>query len=210
MAKRAAAKKARKAGLKKRKTSARAAATRATRTRKTPARATPSKAATMARSAAGRAIAIAQKLGWSKSENDPFLLLEADHRRFEELMAQAEQTTTRGVKRRTQLLKALTDSLNLHELIEEKVLYPALQPFAETREIVLEGYEEHHVADVVVRELRKLAKDDEKWAAKFKVLKENIEHHIKEEEGNMFPVARTLLSRDELDALGARMKALKQ
>ena len=62
---------------------------------------------------------------------------------------------------------------------------------------------------MVIAELRKLAKDDEKWGAKFKVLKENIEHHITEEERTMFPVARTLLSREELLALGAKMRALK-
>ena len=154
-------------------------------------------------------MAIAQKLGWSKSENDPFVLLEIDHRRFEELLKQGEETTSRAKKQRTQLLNELTERLNLHELIEEKALYPALQPFAETREIVLEGFEEHHVADVVVNELHRLAADDERWAAKFKVLKENIEHHIQEEERNMFPVARTLLTREQQDALGAKMKALK-
>jgi hypothetical protein len=197
----------RRAGTAKRKTAARGAATKATRTRKQSPRA--SKAATLARAAAGRVVAVAQKLGWSKSENDPFVLLETDHRRFEELFKQGEQTTARAVKQRTQLLKELTERLNLHELIEEKVLYPALRSFAETREIVLEGFEEHHVADVVVNELHAVAKDDERWAAKFKVLKENIEHHIQEEEGKMFPVARTLLTREQQDALGAKMKALK-
>lgn len=154
-------------------------------------------------------MAVGQKLGWSKSENDPFLLLESDHRRFEELLKQGDQTTARAIKRRTQILNTLTERLNLHELIEEKVLYPALQPYAETREIVLEGFEEHHVADVLIRELHKLATDDERWAAKFKVLKESIDHHVAEEERNMFPVARTLLGREELNALGRRMKALK-
>jgi hemerythrin-like domain-containing protein len=197
----------RRAGTAKRKTAARAAATKATRKRKTPPR--PSKAATLARAAAGRVVAIAQKLSWSKSENDPFVLLETDHRRFEELLKQGEETTSRAVKQRTQLLEQLTERLNLHELIEEKVLYPALRRFAETRQIVLEGFEEHHVADVVVNELHALAKDDERWAAKFKVLKENIEHHIQEEERNMFPVARTLLTREQQNALGAQMKALK-
>jgi iron-sulfur cluster repair protein YtfE (RIC family) len=163
----------------------------------------------VARAAAGRVVAIAQRLGWSKSENDPFLLLEADHRRLEELLKEGEETTARAVTRRTRLLDELTERLNLHELIEEKALYPALQPFAETREIVLEGFEEHHVADLVVDELRRLAKDDERWAAKFKVLKENIEHHIQEEERNMFPVARTLLTREQQQALGLQMKALE-
>jgi hemerythrin-like domain-containing protein len=99
--------------------------------------------------------------------------------------------------------------LNEHELMEEQVLYPALEPHAQAREIVLEGYEEHHVADVITRELRDVPPDDERWAAKFQVLKESLQHHIKEEERNMFRTARAVLSRDELSELGTRMKALK-
>jgi hemerythrin-like domain-containing protein len=113
------------------------------------------------------------------------------------------------VKGRTDLLDTLTRQLNVHELIEEKVLYPALKPHAESRDIVLEGYQEHHIADVLVKELHTLAKDDERWGAKFKVLKESLEHHIDEEESNMFPTAREVLSRDELRQLGVRMRALK-
>ena len=65
------------------------------------------------------------------------------------------------------------------------------------------------VADVITRELRDVTPDDERWAAKFNVLKESLEHHIKEEERIMFRTARAVLSRDQLHELGARMKALK-
>ena len=152
---------------------------------------------------------VAGSLPWSADENDPIALLESDHRRFEDLLKQGEETTERAVKGRTALLDTLTAALNVHELIEEKVLYPALKPHAETRDIVLEGFEEHHVADVIVKELHDLAKDNEQWGAKFKVLQESLEHHIKEEERNMFPNARRVLSREELQALGARMRAMK-
>ena len=74
---------------------------------------------------------------------------------------------------------------------------------------MLEGYQEHHVADLIIRELHKLAKNDEKWGAKFKVLEENIAHHIEEEERKMFPTARAVLTTEELNDLGVRMKALK-
>jgi hypothetical protein len=60
-----------------------------------------------------------------------------------------------------------------------------------------------------VQELHGLAKDDERWGAKFKVLKENLEHHVDEEEGPMFRTARGLFSREELQALGAKMKMMK-
>jgi len=169
-----------------------------------------SAAATLVRgAAAGAVVAIAQRLPWARNENDPIVLLETDHRRFEALLKEGEETTGRAVKRRTQLLETLTATLNVHELIEEQVLYPALKPHAQARDIVLEGYQEHHVADLVVKELHALARDDERWGAKFKVLKESIEHHLQEEEGQMFRIARAVLSRDELNDLGVRMKKLK-
>ena len=95
------------------------------------------------------------------------------------------------------------------EAIEEQVLYPALKPHAEAHDIVLESYEEHHVADMQIKELHDMATDDEKWGAKFKVLKESVEHHISEEENKMFPAARGVLPKEELLALGAKMRALK-
>jgi hypothetical protein len=195
----------------KRKTAARVAATRVRR-RTPPAR--PSRgsiaAALVRGAAAGAAAAIVRRLPWAVEENDPIVLLETDHRRFEELLERGKQTTGRALKQRTELLNALATALNVHELLEEKILYPALKPHPEAREIVLEGYQEHHVADLIVNELRELPRDDERWGAKFGVLKENIEHHIQEEEREMFRIARALLGRDELMALGGRMKTLKR
>jgi hemerythrin-like domain-containing protein len=167
-------------------------------------------AASYARGAAATAAAaITQRLPWSKDENDPITLLETDHRRFEKLLAEGEKTTERARKSRAELLKTIVAELNVHDAIEEQVLYPALEPHPEARDVVLESYEEHHVADVIVNELKGVATDDEKWGAKFKVLKENIEHHIQEEERVMFPAARGAVAREELLALGARMRRLK-
>jgi Hemerythrin HHE cation binding domain len=194
-----------------RKAGARSAASRSGRSRKTPPK--PSRltaAATRLRGTAAAAVAaISERLPWTPDDNDPIVLLEADHRRFEKLLKDGEDTTERAVKRRQQLLATLSAELNVHELIEEKVLYPALKPHPEARDIVLEGFQEHHVADLIVKELHGLAADDEKWGAKFKVLRESIEHHIEEEEGEMFRTARAILTREELQALGARMKAMK-
>jgi hypothetical protein len=193
-----------------RKTAARAAATRSRARKPAPKPSRLASAATLVRgAAAGAVVAIARRLPWATNENDPIVLLETDHRRFEALLKQGEATTERGVKSRTQLLESLTAELNVHELIEEKILYPALEPHAQAREIVLEGYQEHHVADLILKELDTLARSDETWGAKFKVLKESIEHHIKEEEARMFRIARAVLSRDELNDLGMRMKSLR-
>jgi hypothetical protein len=158
---------------------------------------------------AGAMVAITSRLPGTSNNQDAITLLEADHRRFEDLLKQGEETTRRALKGRAQLLKTLTSELNLHELVEEKILYPALRAHPEARAIVLEGYEEHHVADMLTRELHNLAADDETWSAKFKVLKESLEHHIKEEERDMFRKARGIFSREDLLRLGAEMVRMK-
>ena len=158
---------------------------------------------------AGAISAVTRVLPGTSEAPDAITLLEADHRRMEGLLAQGEETTERAVRGRTELLDKLTAELNLHELIEEEVLYPALKAHPEAREIVLEGYQEHHVADLIVKELHEVAKDDERWGAKFKVLKESLDHHIEEEEGHMFKTARSVLGRDRLEELGQRMTAMK-
>jgi hypothetical protein len=140
---------------------------------------------------------------------DAIALLEADHRRLEDLLKQGEDTTERAARGRRELLKTLTSELTVHELIEEKILYPALKAHPEGRDIVLEGFQEHHVADLIVKELRAVKVSAEEWGAKFKVLKENIEHHIKEEEGPMFRTARGVFTRAELQAMAAKMKRMK-
>ena len=167
-------------------------------------------AATAVRGAvAGAVVAVTKRLPWSSADQDAITLLEVDHRRFKDLLKQGEETTERAVKGRSELLNTLTTQLNLHELVEEKILYPALKAHPEARDIVLEGYQEHHIADVLTRELHGLPPGDEQWAAKFKVLKESLEHHIQEEEGEMFRTARGIFSREDLLRLGAEMARMK-
>jgi hemerythrin-like domain-containing protein len=195
----------------KRKTAARSAAARSSRKRPTPKASSRAAAtATAIRGAlAGAVAAVSSRLPGASAVTDAITLLETDHRRFEDLLAQGEETTERAVKGRTELLGTITAELTVHELIEEKVLYPALKAHPEARDIVLEGFQEHHVADLIVRELQNLAPNDERWGAKFKVLKENIEHHIDEEEGPMFRTARGVFSREQLQEMGAQMAAMK-
>ena len=158
---------------------------------------------------AGAVAGVSDRMPWASDEQDAIALLETEHRRFEQLLAQGEETTERAGKTRSGLLRTLTTELARHELIEEKILYPALKMHPEAKDIVLEGFQEHHIADIIVKELHQVATDDEQWGAKFKVLKESLEHHIEEEEGEMFRTARAVLSRDELRDLGAQMAALR-
>ena len=137
-------------------------------------------------------------------------LLEEDHRKVKKMLAEGEQTTERAEVTRSDLYATLRRDMETHERIEEEIFYPALQVHPKARDIVLEGFEEHHVVDEIMGELGETDVTDETWAAKFKVMKESIEHHIEEEEGEMFPKARQAFEKDELEVLGARMLELKQ
>jgi hemerythrin-like domain-containing protein len=138
-----------------------------------------------------------------------FQLLKEDHQKVSGLFQQIEPTTERAEKTRTELFAKLHEELEIHAQIEEKVFYPAIKQAAETREIVLEGFEEHHVIKMILKELSEVPVDTEQWTAKLKVLKENVEHHVEEEEGEMFQKARQVLSEDEINQLGTRMEELK-
>jgi hypothetical protein len=141
---------------------------------------------------------------------DAIAMLEADHRKVKELLAELESTTERGVKTRTELFATIKGEMTLHEIIEEEIFYPELKAHPKAEDIVLEGYEEHHVVDLLMGELEALDVSDESWGAKALVMKENIEHHIEEEEGDMFKKARQVFDESELDDLGQRMEARKQ
>jgi hypothetical protein len=140
---------------------------------------------------------------------DAIALLEADHVKVKKLLTELESTTERGVKTRTELFATIKGELTLHEIIEEEIFYPELKAHPKAKDIVLEGYEEHHVVDVLMSELEGMDVADETWGAKALVMKENIEHHIEEEEGEMFKQARSVFDKAELDDLGKRMEARK-
>lgn len=140
---------------------------------------------------------------------DAIAMLKGDHDKVKGLLAELEATTERGVKTRSTLFATIKGELNVHEIIEEEIFYPELKAHPKAKDIVLEGYQEHHVVDLLMSELESLDVTDETWGAKAQVMKENIEHHIEEEEGEMFRTARQVFDRAELADLGARMAARK-
>src|SRR5687767_5777523 len=138
-----------------------------------------------------------------------FALLKADHEKVAGILEKIDETTERAVKGRDELFAQLKAELDLHAMIEEEILYPALEETEEAREITLEAYEEHRLVKQLLAELEAEPKDTEEWTAKFTVLKENVEHHVEEEEGEMFKKARKVLSQEEIDELGARLEEAK-
>src|SRR4051812_43436857 len=140
---------------------------------------------------------------------DAIALLKADHDKVKELLDRLEKTTERGVKTREELFATIKGELTLHEIVEEEIFYPELKAHPKAEATVLEGFQEHHVVDLLMGELEQLPVEDETWGAKAKVMKENIEHHIEEEEGEMFRQARQAFDKAELDDLGQRMAQRK-
>ena len=145
---------------------------------------------------------------------DAITLLEQDHQKVKKLMGEIEKTTERGVKTREELFSKLVEELTIHEKIEEQIFYPEVKARATSKQLedlVTESYEEHHVVDIVKAEIENTPFQAEEWAAKFKVMMENIEHHaFEEEEGKMFPKVRRAFKKDELEDMGTRMAELKE
>jgi predicted DNA-binding protein len=141
---------------------------------------------------------------------DALTLLKTDHDKVKRLLSELESTTERGVKTREELFATIKGELTVHETIEEEIFYPALKSHPKAKDLVLEAYEEHHVVDQVMAELESTDVSDETWGAKATVMKENVEHHIEEEEKEMFAQARQVFDRSELDDLGARMAERKR
>ncbi|MGI8553744.1 MAG: hemerythrin domain-containing protein, partial [Dehalococcoidia bacterium] len=97
----------------------------------------------------------------------------------------------------------------VHTKLEEEIFYPAVQKkLKDLKKTVNEGLEEHHVVKILINELKQLDPKDEHYDAKFKVLTENVEHHIEEEETEMLPEAEEKLGKD-VDKLGDEMAQRK-
>jgi hemerythrin-like domain-containing protein len=137
---------------------------------------------------------------------DAFELLKADHKKVAELFDQLEDATG---KRKLNVFKRIKSELELHTHIEETVLYPALEKPEPTHDLTLEAYEEHKVVKTLLAELSGARSANDKWQAKAKVLRENVEHHVDEEENELFDKANDALTDDEIEKLGQRMAAEK-
>ena len=135
-----------------------------------------------------------------------FQLLKNDHQIVSGLFDQIESASGRE---KTQLFTRLKSELDVHAHIEEKIFYPALKNKEESREITLEAYEEHKVVKDLLAELSNGATADEEWDAKLKVLRENVDHHVEEEEGELFDKASDALNDEDIDRLGEEMEAEK-
>jgi hemerythrin-like domain-containing protein len=137
---------------------------------------------------------------------DAFQLLKEDHRKVEQLFSELESATG---KAKLDVFKQIKTELELHTHIEEKIFYPALEEPEETHDLALEAYEEHAVVKTLLKELGRARTANDEWEAQAKVLQENVEHHVEEEENELFKKADSALSEEELEDLTERMIAEK-
>ena len=140
---------------------------------------------------------------------DAITLLKQDHKTVEKLFKQFEKAKQPAQQRK--LAGQVIKELSVHAAIEEMVFYPAVRErVPKVEETVLESLEEHHVVKWVLSELEDMKPDHERFKAKMMVLIENVRHHVKEEESELFPEVRSVIKRKELGELGEALEKAKK
>lgn len=139
-------------------------------------------------------------------------LLKEDHEKVKHLLDELSHTDSRAEKKRTELIEKISEELRIHTKIEEEIFYPAFRAAGNKEEKVMfhEATEEHRaVEELILPDLEGTPVTTDAFSGRAKVLKEMIEHHVTEEEEEMFVKAKELLSESELQELGARMQEMK-
>jgi hemerythrin-like domain-containing protein len=139
-------------------------------------------------------------------------MLKSDHATVKRLLRELDETGDRAVKQRETLVAQIEREIKMHAQIEEEVFYPAFLAATkgkEGSELFYEAAEEHHIVDMVLPALKAANPKSNEFGAKAKVLKDLIEHHIKEEETQMFAKARQMFGDEQLRELGDLMQARK-
>lgn len=136
--------------------------------------------------------------------------LKKDHEEVKSLLEQLTNTSERATKKREQIFTKIKTELTAHAHAEERVFYEPLKEHEESKPDALEGDVEHKIVERLMEEMAAEPMGEETWTAKATVLKELVEHHVKEEESDFFKKARKLFSKQELEEMGAEMEAEKQ
>ncbi len=139
---------------------------------------------------------------------DFFEILTQDHQKVSDLFQQIQ--TSQDETARKRLITQVKKELDLHAHIEETILYPALKEADETREITGEAYVEHSEVKQILAKLEQTSPTEARFNQLFTELRTNVEHHVKEEEGEMFPKARKVLGQEKIEQITAQIAAAKQ
>jgi hemerythrin superfamily protein len=137
---------------------------------------------------------------------DAIELLKTQHQEVKGLFKRIEKAEE---DEKQDLFEQLADALAVHAAIEEKHFYPATKN-ARTEELLQEAVEEHLVAKRLIADLMEMSPEDPQFDAKLTVLEEQIEHHVEEEEKELFPKVRKMLGKEELEDLGVVMEDMAE
>ncbi len=146
---------------------------------------------------------------------DALKLLKEDHRKVDALLKEANELSEGAAVSRQKLFKQIDEALTVHTKIENDIFYPALKAKAraekeeDAKQEVLEAYEEHANVAAMLKKLEGTEPKDETYGAKLQVLSELVKHHVHEEEHEMFPQARDLFDKSELEELGQKLERAK-
>lgn len=135
-------------------------------------------------------------------------LLKKDHQKVSDLFAQTEVAGSE--KNHRQLFEKIRTELETHTHIEETVFYPALKKHEDLKDMVAEAYEEHKQVKTLLREIEALSGDSTKFDAKLRELQQNVEHHVEEEESEMFPEVEQHFDASALEELGRLFETAKK
>jgi hemerythrin-like domain-containing protein len=142
---------------------------------------------------------------------DAIVMLKQDHKEIKKVFTAFEKAGEDAHKEKGRLVEKMIELLTVHTYIENEVMYPRVRALLpDLEDDVLESYEEHHVADLLVMELYGMKPDAERFDAKTTVLIENVRHHIDEEEQEWFPQVREGLGRKALQEIGAEMEKARK
>jgi len=142
---------------------------------------------------------------------DAVTLLRNDHRTVEELFKKFEKAGPSAHKTKERLVEKMIRELAVHAAIEEMAFYPAVKGVNDRlTDSVLESLEEHHVVKWLLSELENMDPREERFDAKVTVLIENVRHHVKEEERELFPAVRKAMSRKDLVELAEILETVKK
>ncbi|HEX6980820.1 MAG TPA: hemerythrin domain-containing protein [Alphaproteobacteria bacterium] len=141
---------------------------------------------------------------------DIYQVIKQDHDRMRAMLEELCATENGDAARREELFVPFKNELLMHQHVEEAVVYHRLKEIEETRAEALEAINEHHLADVLAEELAIMPKDSDEWFAKFGVLRELIEHHMKEEEGEFFAAARKVIDAPLAREMAEQMREKKE
>jgi len=142
---------------------------------------------------------------------DAIVLLKADHKEMRAEFSKFQKAGDDADQQKAAIVDKIIELLTVHTYIENEVMYTEVRKLIpDLEDDILESYEEHHVADLLVMELAALTPADERFEAKTTVLIENVAHHMDEEEQDWFPKVRDALGRKQLQDIGARMAEMKK